>query len=462
VSPASRFGAVAAGLIAALAALAAGVVLLGRPAPLRVVEARPAEGETVPARSRVVVTFSRPIDEAWAETALLVSPEVDGFVSAGGRRLAFTPRAGFRPDTEYTVTIGAQVRDRGGRTLAAPVTIRFRTRGASLVVRAAGGRLTRLPVAADGALGAPEVVVPAGAGAFDVGPGGEIAYVAPGGDALVVQPPGQRVPADPARRIPLPRGVAVRQVAVSPTGRAVLFLGAEGSGVGRPYLARLEGGESPVSPFGPDPAPLGEAQIVEKLKKSLVEIVYGRETFAFAPDGRSAVLRDRTFDFTLFALDGTRRTAIGPYLAVGNLASNLVALVDVDPSDGLLRRRVLTLGRGGAAQTLSDPARDSAEPRIAHKGDRVVFTSAGPEGPPVARPSRLEVVTLVDGVRRPLTQPPGGWRDAEPHWSPDDAWIAFRREPLGEPERGQVWLVPAGGGEARPLPLPAAEARWGP
>jgi hypothetical protein len=459
VSPAGRFVALAAGTVVALAALAAALVLLSRPAPLRVVATEPAEGAAVPARSRVVVTFSRPVDEAWAETALLVSPEVDGFVSAGGRRLAFTPRGGFRPDTEYTVTIGSQVRDRGGRTLAAPVTIRFRTRGASLVVRAAGGRLTRLPVAADGAQGAPEVVVPAGAGAFDVGPGGEVAYVAPGGDALVVRPPGQR---DPARQVPLPRGVAVRQVAVAPTGRALLFLGAEGSGVGRPYLARLEGGGRPVSPFGPDPAPLGEAQIIEKLKRSLVEIVYGRETFAFAPDGRSVVLRDRTFDFALFALDGARRTAIGPYLAVGNLSPTLIALVDVDPSDGLLRRRVLTLGRGGAAQTLSDPARDSAEPRIAHRGDRVAFSSAGPEGPPPARPSRLEVVTLVDGVRRPLTQPPGGWRDTEPRWSPDDAWIAFRREPLGEPERGQVWFVPAGGGEARLLSVPAVEARWSP
>jgi hypothetical protein len=458
VSPAGRFAALAAGTVVALAALAAALILLSRPAPLRVIATEPAEGAAVPARSRVVVTFSRPIDEAWAETALLVSPEADGFVSAGGRRLAFTPRGGFRPDTEYTVTIGSQVRDRGGRTLAAPVTIRFRTRGLSLVVRAAGGRLTRLPVAADGAQGAPEAVVPAGAGAFDVGPAGEVAYVV--GAELVVTT--IDVPRALVHRVPLPRGVTVRDLAFSPAGRTLLFLGAEGGGVGLPYLVRLGDPGPSASRFGPDPAPLAEAQIIEKLKRSLVEVVYGRETFAFAPDGRSAVLRDRTFDFALFALDGARRTAIGPYLAVGNLSATRIALVDVDPSDGLLRRRVLTLGRGGAVQTLSDPARDSAEPRIAHKGDRVVFSSAGPEGPPLARPSRLEVVTLVDGVRRPLTQPPGGWRDTEPRWSPDDAWIAFRREPLGEPGRGQVWLVSAGGGAARLLSVPAVEARWSP
>jgi hypothetical protein len=53
-------------------------------------------------------------------------------------------------------------------------------------------------------------------------------------------------------------------------------------------------------------------------------------------------------------------------------------------------------------------------------------------------------------------------RDVEPRWSPDGAWVGFRRIPVDRPEDARVWLVPVVGGEARPLDPQATDARWGP
>jgi dipeptidyl aminopeptidase/acylaminoacyl peptidase len=76
---------------------------------------------------------------------------------------------------------------------------------------------------------------------------------------------------------------------------------------------------------------------------------------------------------------------------------------------------------------------------------------------------------LVDteGTRPPrqLTQ---GWRDAEPRWSPDGAWLAFvraERAADGTVGKPQLWLLPAAGGEARRLtdhPLGAGGPVWSP
>jgi len=66
------------------------------------------------------------------------------------------------------------------------------------------------------------------------------------------------------------------------------------------------------------------------------------------------------------------------------------------------------------------------------------------------------------GARQALTAPPAGESDDEPRWSPDDAWLLFRRSPVDAPERGRVWVVAAGGGGARPLEPAATDARWSP
>jgi Bacterial Ig-like domain len=176
----------------ALAAAIGGVVLLGKPGPLAVVAVTPADGAAgVPIATQVVVTFSRPVDEPSIRASLAVQPETRGLVSVAGRRAAFTPRGGFRADTEYTLTLGPGLRDRAGQSLSRQLTTRFRTRGQRLVVRTVDGRLLRLTLE-----GTTEWLAGPGVGAFAVSAAGDVAYVQPAEAMLVVQPGG---PGPPAR-----------------------------------------------------------------------------------------------------------------------------------------------------------------------------------------------------------------------------------------------------------------------
>jgi len=197
-------------------------------------------------------------------------------------------------------------------------------------------------------------------------------------------------------------------------------------------------------------------------KKSLLDTVYRHKTFAFTPDGRGIIARDRKRDYAVFGFDGTMRGTLGPFLSIGNASrrGEFVALVDVDPTDVHLRRQVVAYGRSGHVRSLSLPERDSHSPRFGHRTDRVVYPTAEAVGPPETRRFALETLQLSSGARHRLTEPPPAWTDDEPQWSPDDAWITFRRAPAGRPERGEIWIVAAEGGVARPLPVPATDARW--
>jgi hypothetical protein len=260
----------------------------------------------------------------------------------------------------------------------------------------------------------------------------------------------------------------VRELKWSPRGGVLAFLAASpGAAVPGPvYVIRLEGISASVDRLseGGGTIETGSPLLVESLKKSLIEIVYGRESFAFAPDGQSVVARDAGWDFAVFGLDGTRRATLGPYLAVGNTSprGDAIAVVDVNPADPLLRRQVLVHGREGEVRLISDRRRDSHSPRFAHRSDRIAFVAGAPEGPPGARRFALELADPSAGVRHPLTEPPEGTSDEEPIWSPEDSWILFRRAPAGQPARGRLWIVSPGGGDAMPLAVEAMEGRWSP
>jgi hypothetical protein len=445
-----RFDVTSGLVLLGLAGATAAIVTLGQTRPLTVVATEPADGaRKVAVRTQLRVTFSRPLDEASTRTAVTLSPPTVGLVSAAGRRLAFTPRHILRAGTEYTLTILPSLRDQTGRALAGPVVTRFRTRPLGLVARTTDGVLVQMGLD-DGRTG--HLAGP-GVDAFAVGPAGTIAYVIPGAGQLVLS----------ERRIGLPAGVKARDLEWAPGERALLFLAVADDEKGVPYLVRPEDGT--ITPFGPRPGPIdpGSALVVEALKKSLVEIVYRRESFALTPDGRAAVVRDQNWDFAVIAFDGTRMSTLGPVLAVGDFApgGDALTVVDVDPADAALRRQVFVYGTGGSRVALSAADHDSHTPRFSHAGDRVVFVSGRPEGLPSRRRFALEVVDVTSGRRRRLTSPPAGMSDGAPRWAPDDSWVSFVRAPIGtDRERGRVWLVPAEGGDARPLAIAATDARW--
>jgi hypothetical protein len=456
------FNVLALTLVLALAAAGAAAALFVEPRPLRVVAVSPRDGaREVSWQAQVSVTFSRPLAETLDRGSLSVTPDNDGFVSVAGRRAVFTPRTGFRADTSYEVALSSGLRDRAGRPAVPGVISRFSTRPLGLILRAPDQGLLWLSQlgSATEPLAGPRI------GPFAVNGEGVAAYVRSGEADLLIEWPGggERI-----RRVPVPAGLEVRELQWSPTGGVLAFLAAvPGAAVPGPvYVIRLEGITASIHRVsgGGGAIETGSPLLVESLKKSLIEVVYGRESFALTPDGQSVVARDAGWDFAMFALDGTRRATLGPYLAVGNTSpqGDAIAVVDVNPADPFLRRQVLVHGREGEVRLISDGRRDSHSPRFAHRSDRLVFVAGAPEGPPAARRFALELADLPTGARRSLTEPPEGASDEEPIWSPEDSWILFRRGPAGQPGRGRLWIVPPGGGAAVPLPFEAMEGCWSP
>src|ERR1700676_2974382 len=99
-------------------------------------------------------------------------------------------------------------------------------------------------------------------------------------------------------------------------------------------------------------------------------------------------------------------------------------------------------------------------PRIAPDGKRVVFTVKTIDAGKHEYRSSIWVVPFEGGEARRLTM---GTADAHsPSWSPDGKWLAFVSKREGEPQskdtakqkgqgKGQIWLLPADGGEAHQL-----------
>jgi Tol biopolymer transport system component len=76
-------------------------------------------------------------------------------------------------------------------------------------------------------------------------------------------------------------------------------------------------------------------------------------------------------------------------------------------------------------------------------GQSLLFSRLAPSGE-----IALWKVSLTSGEQTQLTHPPPGTDDFEASWSPNSAWIVFARR---KGSRIGLWLLPAGGGEARSL-----------
>jgi hypothetical protein len=465
----------AAAIVIGLPLLSAALIVMVNPRSLTIVAIEPVEGaHDVASTAKILLTFSRPVDETSVGSAVRVEPATSGFVSAAGRRVVFAPAAALRGGTDYRVTVGTGLRDRSGRALSEPIVIRFRTRDLALVARTADGRLLVATVIGSEPKLALEPLAGPAVGDFALSGSGDLAYVDLTDGRLVVQAPGSV----PPLRLPLPtsgaspfgsarRAIDVQELAWAP-GRTMLgFVASRRDGLVLPYLVDLRQAAAPVEPFGlaADQIALNSSADVAASKKSLLDGVYRRETFAFTPDGGGIIARDRKWDFVVFGFDGRLRGTFGPFLAVGNISrrGERVAFVDVDPADRRLRRQVIAYERGGRVRPLSGAGRDSHSPRWAHWSDRIVYATAEGTGSPDHRRFALEMLDLASGAYRRLTEPAPGESDDDPQWSPDDAWIVFRRSRLEPRKQDQVLIVRAEGPPARSVALPGVvAARWSP
>ena len=108
----------------------------------------------------------------------------------------------------------------------------------------------------------------------------------------------------------------------------------------------------------------------------------------------------------------------------------------------------------------------AADPQVAPDGSRVAFVRVTVDRDKDDYETSIWAVPTSGGEPRRLTNGP---RDAWPRWSPDGSRLLFLRRPEGgdpaKPRPNQVYLMPLGGGEARPwtdLPEGASAPAWSP
>jgi len=82
---------------------------------------------------------------------------------------------------------------------------------------------------------------------------------------------------------------------------------------------------------------------------------------------------------------------------------------------------------------------------ISHDGTRIAYVVTKMDGPKDTYLSDISIADVATGHTLQLTQ---GDSDADPAWSPDDKWLAFDS---GRGEKGQVYRISLGGGEAQRL-----------
>jgi hypothetical protein len=98
--------------------------------PPTVVQTSPADqAANVPPNSKVVVTFSEPMDKPSAENAFGLNPAATGASAwdATGSVMTFTPGAPLQTNTQYTATVGTGAKDVAGNAMAAAKTWAFTT-----------------------------------------------------------------------------------------------------------------------------------------------------------------------------------------------------------------------------------------------------------------------------------------------------------------------------------------------
>lgn len=92
----------------------------------------------------------------------------------------------------------------------------------------------------------------------------------------------------------------------------------------------------------------------------------------------------------------------------------------------------------------------AADPRISPDGRRVAYQVWSIDQESNEYRGAVHVAAL-DGSDEPRKFTSGERRDGSPRWSPDGRWLAFTSNRGGEKTPPQLYVIPAGGGEARAL-----------
>ena len=127
-----------------------------------------------------------------------------------------------------------------------------------------------------------------------------------------------------------------------------------------------------------------------------------------------------------------------------------------------MRVRLILAGTLLATQALAQPVDDRfgpndlarlaevSEPVFSPHGRYLAYSVTTTNAEADKKQSDLWLVSWDGGERRPLTATPEA-SEWQPRYSRDGQWLAFLADPGGDDAKTQVWVMPAGGGEARQL-----------
>jgi len=193
----------------------------------------------------------------------------------------------------------------------------------------------------------------------------------------------------------------------------------------------------------------------------------GEEIFpALSPDGNLVAYVRRSGDLYVKLIDGGEPLLVGPAVEATRSWSRSPAWSPDGRQIAFLRRSENADGEV-VDEVLVVPALGGPERRVTTRTpDNVSGLSWSPDGRCLAFPDRdsaeepasIFLYSLETGERRRVTRPPAGTPgDWMPRFSPDGRTLAFVRDVA--PTEGNLYLVPAGGGEERRLAELARFAR---
>ena len=395
------------GALGAALLLLAALVWRGDQVGLQVVAVTPSEGrDGVSTRSPIRVVFDQELAAA-QEILLTLDPPTPGEIAVEGDTLTFTPVA-LAPDTFYTAHLAAGVRGANGRTLPTALVWRFATRGVqALFTRVVDGReqlftAPMAPPAADAALPVATQITQAENGVWDfaVSPtDGRIVFSAlteEGASDLWILTPGAETP----QWLLDCAGAFCSSPSWSHDGELLLF-------------ARRNASE-----FG--------AAAVSPPRLSIMHVATGETSPVFA-DSQKLGFEAR------WSSDNQWITYLSPdFVGIGvyNLESGADRFYPTQ----------------------------SGEPAAWQPGQtRFVMNEQAMVG--AQSVIHLYLVDPIAGTRINLSGEDALVQDGAAVWSPDGAWIAFRRNILAGPDATltkQIWLMREDGSDAHPLTADAA------